>query len=215
MKVSKNGIDLIKSFEGCKLTAYKDSVGVWTIGYGTTNADKSITGTTLKEGVKITQSTAEEWLAKSVDKKYSSAVMKYDDVYHWNQNQFDALVSFAYNIGSIDQLTAKGTRSISEISKKILEYNKAGGKVLKGLARRRESEKKLFDAPVNTSSKTTPKGNGAKNNVTTNKYDIDELARRVYRGDFGTGGTRRAKLEHIEKGLYAKVQKRVNELYYK
>ena len=69
MKVSKNGIDLIKSFEGCKLTAYKDSVGVWTIGYGTTNADKSITGTTLKEGVKITQSTAEEWLAKSVDKK--------------------------------------------------------------------------------------------------------------------------------------------------
>ena len=57
---------------------------------------------------------------------------------------FDALVSFAYNIGSIDGLTAKGTRTRSEIAAKILEYNKAGGKVLSGLIRRRQEERKLF-----------------------------------------------------------------------
>ena len=62
MKVSKNGIDLIKEFEGCRLTAYKDEVGVWTIGYGITNADKSITGVTIKSGLTISKATAEKWL---------------------------------------------------------------------------------------------------------------------------------------------------------
>jgi GH24 family phage-related lysozyme (muramidase) len=78
-------------------------------------------------------------------KKYTPLVNKYDNIYHWNQNQFDALLSFCYNIGSIDQLTAHGKRSISEISQSILLYNKGGGKVLKGLVRRREFEKNLFD----------------------------------------------------------------------
>ncbi len=68
--------------------------------------------------------------------------------YNWNQNEFDALVSFAYNIGSIDGLTAKGARTRSEIAAKILEYNKAGGKVLAGLTRRRQEERKLFLTPV-------------------------------------------------------------------
>lgn len=208
MKISKNGLKLIKEFEGCQLKAYKDVVGVWTIGYGTTNADKSITGMTLKDGVTINQKTADDWLEKSVNRKYSSAVMKYDDTYHWNQNQFDALVSFAYNIGSIDQLTAKGTRSIKEISKKILAYNKAGGKEYKGLTRRRQAEKKLFDTPVNKTS-----NNSTKSTTKSSTIDIDELARRTYHGEFGNSATRRAKLEHIQKGLYAKVQRRVNELY--
>lgn len=216
MQISKKGLELIKSFEGCRLTAYKDVVGVWTIGYGTTNADKSITGKTLKEGVTIDQKTADEWLEKSVNRKYSSSVMKYDNIYHWNQNQFDALVSFAYNIGSIDQLTAKGTRSIAQISVKILEYNKAGGNVLKGLVRRREAEKKLFDTPVEDNKSTgTPQMNSGKSSSKYSDKDITELARRVYRGEFGNGATRKARLEHLEKGLYAKVQKRVNELYYK
>jgi GH24 family phage-related lysozyme (muramidase) len=148
MKISNTGIELIKKFEGCKLSAYQDSVGVWTIGYGTTNADKSITGTTIQSGLTISQATADEWLETSVNSKYSPLVDKYDSTYHWNQNQFDALVSFAYNIGSIDGVTAKGTRTISEISAKILEYNKAGGKVLNGLVTRRKAEKELFDKAV-------------------------------------------------------------------
>lgn len=148
MKVSQKGIDLIKEFEGCQTKAYKDPVGVWTIGFGTTNADKSITGVEIRQGLIITKTVAENWLKLTIDKKYGAKVSKYDSKYHWNQNQFDALVSFAYNIGSIDQLTQNGTRSIKEISEKILAYNKACGKVLTGLTRRRQAEKKLFDTPV-------------------------------------------------------------------
>lgn len=147
-KVSKRGIDLIKEFEGCQLTAYQDEVGVWTIGYGITNSDRSISGTTIKRGLKISQATAEEWLEESLDKKYLPKVMKYDTRYGWNQNEIDALVSFTYNIGSIDQLTANGSRSRETIAKKMLEYNKAGGTVYRGLARRREAERKLFLTPA-------------------------------------------------------------------
>lgn len=144
-KASKKAVNLIKQFEGCRLTAYQDSVGVWTIGYGTTNADKSITGLTIKKGTKITQAQAEHFLLKSLNSKYAAKVNKFFKKYKWSQNQFDALISFAYNIGSIDQLTANGTRSIAQISSKILAYNKAGGKELAGLTRRRKAEKKLFD----------------------------------------------------------------------
>lgn len=150
MNISKNGLDLIKKFEGCKLTAYKDSVGVWTIGWGTTNADKAITGTTIKAGLTISQAKADSWLEQSVNSKYVPKVMKYNSTYKWNQNQLDALTSFAYNIGSIDGLTNNGKRSISEISSKILSYNKAGGKVLSGLTTRRKAEKTLFDKKTAT-----------------------------------------------------------------
>ena len=144
-KASKNAVALIKKFEGCSLKAYQDSVGVWTIGYGTTNADREITGITIKAGTMITQKQAESFLLKSLNKKYVAKVNKYYAKYKFNQNQFDALVSFAYNIGSIDQLTAKGTRSIKAISDKILAYDRAGGKPLAGLTRRRRAEKALFD----------------------------------------------------------------------
>lgn len=147
-KISVKCLALIKEFEGCHLTAYRDEVGVWTIGYGITNADKSITGTTVKRGLKISQETAEKWLEKSLNKKYLLKVMKYDTRYAWNQNELDALVSFAYNVGSIDQLTANGSRSKATIADKMLEYNKAGGKVYRGLTRRREAERKLFLKPM-------------------------------------------------------------------
>ena len=146
--VSQTGIDLVKHFEGCRLEAYQDEVGVWTIGWGITNADKSITGTTIKRGLKISQATAEKWLEESLNRKYLPKVMKYDTLYNWNQNEIDALTSFAYNIGSIDQLTANGSRSRATIAKKMLEYNKAGGTVYRGLTRRREAERKLFLTPV-------------------------------------------------------------------
>lgn len=147
MKISENGLKLIKKFEGCRLTAYQDAVGVWTIGYGTTNADKAITGTTICQGLRISQETADEWLRQSIDCKYAPKVDKYDR-YQWTQNEFDALVSFAYNIGSIDGLTAQGSRTRVEIAYMILAYNKAGGKVLAGLTKRRQEERTLFLTPV-------------------------------------------------------------------
>lgn len=147
-KVSNAGINLIKEFEGCHLTAYQDEVGVWTIGYGITNSDRSITGTTIKHGIKISQATAEKWLEESLNRKYLPLVMKYNTRYGWNQNEIDALVSFAYNIGSIDQLTANGSRSRATIAAKMLEYVKAGGVTYNGLVRRRKAERELFLKPI-------------------------------------------------------------------
>ena len=158
MQLSQRGLDLIKEFEGCRLTAYQDAVGIWSIGYGCTSADKSITGVEIRKGLTITQKVAENWLKLTTDKKYGANVMKYDSKYHWNQNQYDALVSFAYNIGSIDQLTQNGTRTIAQISEKILAYDKAGGKVLAGLTRRRKAEKELFDTPVKEATKKAYSG---------------------------------------------------------
>ena len=151
MKISSKGIKLIKEFEGCQLTSYYCKGNEITIGWGTTNADKDITGTAIKKGMKISQSTADKWLIECLDKRYAPKVMKYDPIYHWNQNQFDAMMSFCYNIGSIDQLTADGTRSIKTIAEKMLLYNKAGGRVLAGLTRRRKAEHKLFVEPVDNS----------------------------------------------------------------
>lgn len=139
MNLSDTGLKLIEKFEGCKLTAYKDSVGVWTIGYGHTSG--------VKEGDTCTQAQAEAYLKEDAAKA-EAAVNKYQSVYNFNQNQYDALVSFAFNIGNINQLTANGSRTIAQISAKIPEYNKAGGKVLSGLVSRRAAEKELFDFPV-------------------------------------------------------------------
>lgn len=145
MRISNKGLNLVKEFEGCYLKSYQDAVGVWTIGYGITTADKSITGHSITKGMTIAQATADKWLEESLNKLYLPKVMKYDHIYHFNSSQMDALISFAYNIGSIDQLTANGTRSIETIKAKMLEYNKAGGKVLAGLTRRRKAELELFN----------------------------------------------------------------------
>ncbi len=169
MKTSEKGITLIKRFEGCYLKAYQDRVGVWTIGYGTTTADKSITGCAIKKGMSITQKTADEWLKASLAKKYEPKVSKYDHIYHWTQSQFDALVSFAYNIGNIDQLTANGQRTIKQIENAICLYNHAGGKVVKGLTDRRKAEWALFVSgtqkdtkiPFKTRRRTVTNSSGA------------------------------------------------------
>lgn len=191
-KISKNCLDLVKEFEGCKLTAYRDEVKVWTIGYGITNSDKSITGTTIKRGLKISKETAEKWLEESLNKKYLPLVLKYDEQYNWNQNELDALVSFAYNIGSITQLTAKGTRSKKTIAAKLLEYNKAGGKVYRGLTRRRKAEQKLFITPVKKKSNKT-------------------IAKEVLAGKWGNNPERKKKL--IAAGYdYEAIRKIVNKL---
>ena len=143
--LSQNGLNLIKQFEGCRLTAYKDSVGVWTIGYGTTSADKSITGTSIYEGLTITQAKADEWLRLSVNKKYGPNVDKFDNIYHWTQNEFDALCSFAYNIGSIDGLVSNGKLAKSKITSVMKQYVYAKGVKLQGLVNRRNAEVDLFN----------------------------------------------------------------------
>lgn len=135
LKASNNCINLIKKYEGCKLQAYQDSVGVWTIGYGHTSG--------VKMGDLITQQKAEEYLLKDL-LKFEDNVRKYNNIYHFNQNQFDALVSFAYNVGSINRLIDNGKRNIDQISSAMLLYNKAGGKIVPGLVKRREEERELF-----------------------------------------------------------------------
>lgn len=146
MKISQKGIDLIKRFEGCELTAYRCPAGVWTIGYGHTG--------NVQEGQTITQDYAETLLRQDLI-TYELKVDKYNPKYTWRQAEFDALVSFAYNIGNIDQLTVNGTRSRTEIAEKMLLYNKAGGKVLEGLNRRRKAERELF---LGTPDKTVGEG---------------------------------------------------------
>nr|DAH84996.1 MAG TPA: Lysozyme [Bacteriophage sp.] len=157
MKISNAGLAIIKKYEGVRLSAYKDAVGVWTIGYGHTKG--------VRPGQRITQAQADAFLRQDCAVAERN-VSKFDSKYHWSQNQFDALVSFAFNIGSIDQLTANGTRTIQQISNKIPAYNKAGGRVLKGLVRRRKEEKALFDKVANNNNNN----NNNNQQIASNKY---------------------------------------------
>ena len=159
MKTSSKGVSLIKQFEGCRLKAYKCPAGVWTIGYGHTAG--------VKAGDIITQEIAESYLRNDLV-TYEKAVMNYDGIYHFNQNQFDALVSFTYNCGAgnLKNLTQSGKRTIAQISEKILLYNKAGGVTLFGLQRRRAAEKVLFDTPIKSDKIET----SIKSDKTDSKY---------------------------------------------
>lgn len=139
MRTSEKGYELIKTFEGCKLYAYLCPAGVWTIGYGHTAG--------VSKGDYITQTEADLLLKNDVA-IFEEKVNKYSS-YGFNQNEFDALVSFAFNIGSIDQLTNKGKRTREEIAEAMLSYNKADGVVLNGLVRRRKAERELFLTPDN------------------------------------------------------------------
>jgi len=145
MKASQKCTDLIKKFEGCRLSAYRCPAGVWTIGYGHT--------TGVKAGDVITQAQAEKYLMQDIE-RYESHVNGYDDKYHWTQNEYDALVSFAFNIGNITGLTAAGTRSKQTIADKILLYTRANGVTLPGLMKRRQEEHDLF---VKAEQEPTPR----------------------------------------------------------
>ena len=139
MKTSNNGINLIKEFEGCKLSAYKCPAGVWTIGYGHTK--------NVKQGMKITNEHATNLLKDDL-KTYEGYVNKYVKV-KLNQNQFDALVSFTFNCGggalkSSTLLKKLNKGDYTGAANELLRWNKAGGKVLAGLTRRRKAEKTLF-----------------------------------------------------------------------
>ena len=143
--VSTSGITLICSFEGLKLRAYDDGVGVWTIGFGTTIYPNGIK---VKKGDTCTEAQAKAYMAHDL-KKFESAVNSAVTV-PINQNQFDALVSLAYNIGTsgfknstlVKKLNAGDIRGAAA---QFDVWNKGGGKVMQGLVNRRAVERKLFE----------------------------------------------------------------------
>lgn len=147
MQTSPEGIVLIKGFEACRLTAYPDpgtGGAPWTIGYGWT---LPVDGKPVRPGMTIDQATADR-LLKAGLVSYESDVLKLVKV-KLTQNQFDALVSFAYNVGSRALSTSTllkklNAGDIKGAADEFLRWNKSGGKVLNGLTRRREAERALF-----------------------------------------------------------------------
>jgi len=138
MKISEQGIALIKSFEGCRLTAYKavSTEKYHTIGWGHYGAD-------VKAGQTISQEEADALLLSDLERfvKYTN---RYTASLKLNQNQFDALVSFCYNAGPGTLKKLVSGRTPAEIAEHFADYCKSGGKVSNGLIRRREKEKELF-----------------------------------------------------------------------
>lgn len=133
------GLALIKKFEGCELEAYQCSAGVWTIGYGHTKD--------VVEGMTISKEEAEQMLVDELH-EYENYINEYVNV-ALSQNQFDALVSWVYNLGPANlkastMLKVLNSGKYEDVPAQIKRWNKAGGKVLEGLIRRREAEACLF-----------------------------------------------------------------------
>jgi GH24 family phage-related lysozyme (muramidase) len=194
MKINNEGLALIKSFEGCRLVAYDDLQpnktitsmsqvkGTLTIGYG------HVAGVTV--GQVITQAQADNML-KSDMKKYEKYVT--DNVkIPLNENQFSALVSFCYNCGVGNLRTLVRNRTTEQIADAMILYNKASGKVLNGLVRRRTAERKLFLTPVSVKT-------------------VEEIAREVLDGKWGNGAERKRKITQAGYN-YSEVQAIVNKL---
>ena len=147
MHISDEGLELIKHFEGCptdeegNAVAYQDVVGVWTIGYGHTKD--------VQEGDKWTKEKAEFMLWRELEDEYEDYINNYVHV-PLNQQQFDALCSWVYNLGPANLKKSTLLRKLNngeykETPNQIKRWNKAGGKVLEGLVRRREAEALLFE----------------------------------------------------------------------
>ena len=137
MKTSYKGLTIIKDHEGLELEAYKCPAGVWTIGYGHTKG--------VKKGDKCSKADAEAWLVEDVDSAEKAvAALKL------NQNQFDALVSFTYNLGSgnLKKSTlykkAKVDPDDESIREEFAKWVNSNGKPLPGLVRRRAAEAELY-----------------------------------------------------------------------
>lgn len=147
MKLTEKGINLIKEFEGLRLTAYRDSVGVWTIGYGNTFYED---GSTVKQGHKITQERADR-LFRSIVYKFADQVRNaLTNPERVSDAQFSAMVSLAYNIGIGAFRGSTLLRKVNAnpcdptIPDEFLRWDKAWGKVLAGLTRRRKAEADLY-----------------------------------------------------------------------
>jgi lysozyme len=148
---SNNGLSLTEQFEGCKLTAYQDQVGVWTIGYGHTGHD-------VAAGLTITQDQAQNLLAQDVTS--AAACVNKSVTVALNQNQFDALVDFVFNLGAGAFLSSSLLRDLNAgnftaAAAQFNAWDHAGGVVVPGLLRRRQAETALFTTPMPAADPTT------------------------------------------------------------
>tara|TARA_Y100001951_G_C11178069_1_gene204263 strand:+ start:164 stop:619 length:456 start_codon:yes stop_codon:yes gene_type:complete len=143
MNISQEGLSLIKKFEGCKLESYKCAAGVWTIGFGSTSG--------VEEGMEISQERADMLLLEDVE-VFEEAVNNLVEV-DLEQNQFDALVAWTFNLGSTNLknstlLKVLNDKNYEGVPEQIKRWNKATvdgeRQVLEGLVRRREAESLLF-----------------------------------------------------------------------
>ena len=139
LKPSQEGISLIKSFEGCELTAYRCSANVPTIGFGHTAG--------VSDGDTCTQEEAETMLAEDLE-EFEDYVKNYVES-ELQQNEFDALVAWTYNLGPANlkestMLKELNSGNFEEVPRQMKRWNRAGGEVLDGLIRRREAESRLF-----------------------------------------------------------------------
>lgn len=143
-QISSRGLDIIKQFEGLRLEAYKCPAGIWTVGYGHTGKD-------VYEGLHITQLDADMLLIKDVVMA-EQAVSRLVNA-PINQNQFSALTSFTYNLGSASLqnstlLSKVNAHEYEAAAEQFLRWNKAKGVVLPGLTKRRQAERELFLSPM-------------------------------------------------------------------
>lgn len=141
MQINERGLELIKRFEGCKLRAYQDVVGVWTIGWGCTGDD-------IEEGLEISQEEADEMLEEDLI-HFEDAITDLLEGTPVNENQFAALVCFAYNCGlenlkSSTLLKKVNAKNWKGAAAEFLKWDHAGGLVFAGLTRRRQAESALF-----------------------------------------------------------------------
>jgi len=148
MKTSSNGLQLIRKYEGCKSTPYRCPAGLYTVGYGHVIGN----GLQLPDEWNRTLSLGEiNELLRTDLARFERGVLRYCPVY-LTQSQFDALVSFSFNLGlgvlQRSTLRQKINRGDADAAKVILKYNMAGDRILKGLIRRRQAEYRLFTAPT-------------------------------------------------------------------
>ena len=139
MKTGTNGLDLIKKFEGLELEAYQCAAGVWTIGYGHT------------KGVQPDDIWSEDHANHMLEEELEEFESYINDLVTCplSQDQFDALVSWVYNLGggnlnASTMLKVLNAGQYEEVPAQMMRWNKAGGKVLEGLTRRRQAEANLF-----------------------------------------------------------------------
>ena len=139
-RISEEGLSLIKKFEGCRLEAYKCSGGVWTIGYGHTE--------NVNEGDTITQEKADKLLKSDIES--FEVYVNYSVMVELDQGQFDALVAWTFNLGpgnlrESTMLKKLNDADYASVPFEMRRWNKAGGKTLDGLIRRRQAEGLLFE----------------------------------------------------------------------
>lgn len=139
MKTSEQGRDLIKRFEGVRLQAYDDGVGIWTIGVGHTKG--------VKRGDTASDEQVDQWLSEDLQEA-ESAVNSAVRV-TLEQHQFDAMASLAFNIGDSALKTSTLVKMVNAgdvdgAADQFLRWNRAGGRVLAGLTKRRIAERMLF-----------------------------------------------------------------------